>query len=637
MAKFLDKMNGTRDLKSLKINDLPVLAEEIREELIRVVAKTGGHIAASLGSVDFTVALHYVFNSPKDKIVWDVGHQSYAHKILTGRRAEFDTLRQSEGLSGFPNRAESDHDHFTVGHASTAISQALGLAVARDLKRDSEKIVAVVGDGSLTGGLSYEALNNAGHMRKDMLVVLNDNEMSISKNVGAMSHYLNRIISAPIYNRVRKQVERSLGSFPRLKRLVKHAEEGFKNLIVPGIIFEELGFRYFGPIDGHDTKLLVRTLRNIVNINGPKFLHLLTKKGKGFELAEKNPEKFHGVQPFEVSARNGKVQPAAKRDSKGSCYTDVFADSVLKLAQSDERVVAITAAMPNGTGLAKFAKKYPKRFFDVGIAEAHAVTFSGSLATQGLKPVCAIYSSFMQRAYDQMLHDVSLQGVNALFCLDRAGIVGQDGPTHHGVFDIAYLSSVPGSVVSSPWTSSEMRRMLELGIGYKGIFGIRYPKAAVPDGVEGVRSDFNIGEGEVLRLGRDVAILSIGNTVSTALEVSHMLQTDDVEAAVLNLRFAKPLDEALLKEWASKVRTFYTIEEHVLQGGFGANILEFLEREGLSDKVRLKRFALPNNFIEHGAREDLLEKYGLTSRRITLEILKEFGLCKDKQLEKLVL
>ncbi len=631
MTRLSESINTPRDLKKFPVEKLPEICQGLREEIIEIVSETGGHLGASLGALEIILALHYVFNSPKDKFIWDVSHQIYAHKLITGRRSRMKTLRKHGGLSGFAAPEESEHDHFAVGHASTAVSQALGLLCARDFSGGNEKIVAVIGDGSLTGGICYEALNNAGHLRKELLIILNDNEMSISKNVGAISRYLNQIITAPIYNRMRKQVEEQLNNFPRLKKLVKHAEEGFKNLIVPGIIFEELGFRYFGPIDGHDVEGLVKTLGNIKEIKTPVLLHVITKKGKGYAPAENHPERGHGMPPFEIetgepkiSSKSGAVKPVS--------YTKAFVQSLIEAAGRDPKVIAITAAMPEGTGLVEFQKKFPDRFFDVGIAEQHAVAFAGALAKGGYRPVCAIYSTFLQRAFDQLIHDVSVQGVNVTVCLDRAGVVGPDGPTHQGLYDIAYLSVIPNSVIASPWDEAEMRRMMQLAVDYsgKGVFAIRYPKENITLSAKNAVKNFGVGEGEILAQGDDIAILAFGSFVGRALKISDALREQGINAAVVNLRFAKPLDENLLLELSKTVRDWVVIEDHVYAGGLGARILEFAERNNL-ENIRITRFAVPDKIVEHGDRDKILDGFSLSVEKLTQEVR---GLC-SKQLDLL--
>jgi len=615
MYSYIQRINSPKDLKAISLSKLPQVAQEYRAFLLDSVSKTGGHLGASLGALELNVALHYVLDSPKDKICWDVGHQAYVHKMITGRRERFSTLRQENGISGFPSPFENEHDHFIVGHACTAASQALGLAVARDLKGGDENIVAVVGDGALTGGLVYEALNNAGHLQKRMLIVLNDNEWSISKNVGAMSRYLNKIITNPIYNRIRSQVEKRLRKFPRLRRLSSHALDSFKHLLVPGLLFEELNLRYFGPVDGHDVIGLVKVLRKIIPLEEPAILHIVTKKGMGCEFADKDPERLHGVVPFDIKTGEKIKAPIEIQPKPSITYTQAFTNSVLALARNDKDVVTITAAMPSGTGLSKFAKEFPDRFFDVGIAEQHAVTFSGALARGGLKPICAIYSTFLQRSQDQLIHDVALQRLNVTLCLDRAGLVGADGATHNGVFDISYLGHIPNVVIGAPINQFEMNQMLKLGVQYPQLFALRYPRGVIPEDIPQTDVPFHIGEGEVLRVGEDVAILALGSMVLPALQSADLLNEKGISAAVCNMRFAQPLDSKLILEMASRVKLLVTVEEHVLRGGFGSKVLEFLEQEQ-SLHIPIKRIALPNEFIEQGSPGSLFNRFGLSPERI---------------------
>ncbi|MBI3999591.1 MAG: 1-deoxy-D-xylulose-5-phosphate synthase [Candidatus Omnitrophica bacterium] len=617
---YIHKINSPSHLKKIPLLELPKVCAEYRSFLINTISKTGGHLGASLGAVELNVALHYLLDSPKDKICWDVGHQAYVHKMITGRRERLNTIRQAEGISGFPSPFESPHDQFIVGHACTAISQGLGLAVARDLQGGDEKVVVVVGDGALTGGLAYEALNNAGHLGKKMLIILNDNEMSISKNVGAISKYLNKVITNPLYNRIRTEVEKQLRHFPRLRKLADYGFESFKHLLVPGLIFEELGFRYFGPVDGHGVVGLVKTIDNILKINDVCLLHVVTQKGKGYEFAEKDAECLHGVTPFNVKTGEKVKSPSESKVEGEMTYTQAFAQSVLQLAREDKKIVAITAAMPSGTGLDQFAKEFPGRFFDVGIAEQHAVTFAGALAKGGLKPVCAIYSTFLQRSQDQLIHDVALQKLNVTLCLDRAGLVGADGATHNGVFDISYLGHIPNTVIAAPKDNAEMFHMLKLGVDYPYIFAMRYPRAHIPLGAKTPTKLFEIGEGEILREGSDVAIFTLGSMIVPSLKCAELLAAEGIEATVCNLRFAQPLDEKLILEVVQKTPLVFTAEEHVLTGGFGSKVLEFFERKEIQD-VRVKRFALPNEFIEHGSREKLLDRFGLSSEKMAKAIL----------------
>ena len=623
--QWLPKIGSPRDLKKVPLEKLPEVAEEYRRFLIETVAKTGGHLGTSLGALELNVALHYVFNSPHDKICWDVGHQAYVHKMITGRLNRMSTLRQPGGLSGFPSPFESPHDPFIVAHAGTAISQALGLAIARDRRKGDEKIIAVVGDGSLTAGLSYEALNNAGHLRPEMIVVLNDNEWSISKNVGAIAKYLNKVITNPLYNRIRDEVEKQLNRFPRLRRFAGTSLEGIKHLLVPGILFEELGFRYFGPIDGHDVMGLVNTLSSLQKIKEPCLLHIVTQKGRGVEWADKDAERLHGVTPFDVKtgAKIKTPQEEEKAKTEGISYTKAFVKSLIELARKDKKIVAITAAMPSGTGLIDFQKEFPGRFFDVGIAEQHAITFAGALAKGGLKPVCAIYSTFLQRAQDQLIHDIALQRLPLVVAMDRAGLVGADGATHNGVFDISYLGHIPDAAIAAPIDEAEMLQMLKIGFRYPGIFAIRYPRGNVPKFYEQFPvKEFELGEGEILREGSEAALLALGSMAETAYKAALILAEEGIEARVVNLRFAQPLDEKLLLETVQKCRFLFTFEEHNLTGGFGSKVLEFLERRGILNEVFVHRFALPDEFIEHGSREFFLDRFGLSSEKAAAEILR---------------
>jgi len=628
MYSYIRHINSPQDLKKIPLEELPKVVQEYREFLIETISKTGGHLGASLGALELNIALHYVFDSPADKICWDVGHQAYVHKMITGRRDQMRTIRQEEGLSGFPSPFENPHDQFIVGHACTAISQALGLAIARDLTGAKGNVIAVVGDGSLTGGLSYEALNNAGHLKKKMLIILNDNAWSISKNVGAISKYLNRILTNPFYNRVRSEIERLLKNFPRMERLANRLLDNFKHLFVPGMIFDELGFRYFGPMDGHDIIGLVQILRNIAPLEEASLLHIVTKKGMGCEFADKDPERLHGVTPFDIKTGQ-KVKSATEAKSKPEVtYTQAFSNSILKLAKEDERVVAITAAMPSGTGLTKFAAEYPSRFFDVGIAEQHAVTFAGALSKGGLKPVCAIYSTFLQRSQDQLIHDIALQRLNLTLCMDRAGLVGADGATHNGVFDISYLGHVPESVIGAPVSEFEIYQMLKLGLDYPHMLAIRYPRASVPEIAQLSNKPFEIGKGELLIEGSDVAILALGTMVAPSVEASDILRKKGISAAVYNMRFAKPLDEQILLEAAKKAKLILTVEEHVLTGGFGSKVLEFYERKQMT-KLNVKRLALPDEFIEQGVRDTLLDRFGLSSQKIAATVFQSLKISEN--------
>lgn len=627
MWQWIDKISSPADLKALPLEKLPEIAAEYRAFLIETVAKTGGHLGASLGALELNIALHYVLESPADKICWDVGHQAYVHKMITGRRERMHSLRQHGGLSGFPSPFENPHDPFIVGHAGTAISQALGLAVARDLKGAKEKVVAVVGDGALTAGLAYEALNNAGHMKRDMLIVLNDNEMSISKNVGGISKYLNKVITNPLYNRVRAEAEKQLDRFPRLRRFAASGLEGLKHLLVPGIIFEELGFRYFGPVDGHDVIGLVHTLRKVLALHEASLLHIITQKGKGCLFAEQDAERGHGVTPFDLKTGEKIKSPKEIERARfeGVSYTKAFVKALMKIAREDSRVVAITAAMPSGTGLVEFQKEFPERFFDVGIAEQHAVSFAGALSKGGVKPVCAIYSTFLQRAHDSLVHDVALQRQPLILALDRAGLVGADGATHNGVFDISYLGHIPHAVIAAPVCEGDMEQMLRLGMEYPHIFAMRFPRGNISRIYEEIQPrPFAIGEGEILCEGRDGTILAIGTMVESALAAHEILKRRGIEARVVNMRFARPLDGRLILDSLAQSRFLFTLEEHVLTGGFGSRVLEFLETSGISD-AEVERFALPDEFVEHGTREILLDHLGLSPEAIARRVSERLG------------
>lgn len=608
MKRLLDTISGPGDLKSVAIEDLPLLASEVRELIIETVSELGGHLGSSLGAVEIAIALHYVLDTPNDKIIWDVGHQAYAHKILTGRKDSFKTLRQFGGISGFPKPAESPYDAFVAGHSSTSISAALGMASARDLEGKDYKVVAVIGDGSLTAGLAFEGLNQAGHLKKNLIVVLNDNEMSISQNVGALSQFLSRKITGRFATNLKKDIERFIRSIPRigtrLIEIAKRAEDSIITLFTPGMLFEGLGFHYIGPIDGHDLPTLISSLKDISTVEGPILLHVLTKKGKGYLPAETDPAAFHGVGPFVIET--GKPRKPSK-----PTYTNVFSTALLEIAGSDPRVIAITAAMPEGTGLSRFAKEYPDRFFDVGIAEQHALTFAAGLAKEGFVPVTAIYSTFLQRAYDEVFHDVCLQNLPVVIAMDRAGIVGQDGPTHHGLFDISYLRHIPNMVVAAPKDEGELRHLLYSAVLYGRPVALRYPRGAclgVNDA--GPMKMIPLGEAEVLKDGRDAAIIAIGTMVHPALEAAERLEKAGIRAGVVNARFAKPLDAECILRVASSANAIITVEENALQGGFGSAVLELFEEKGVS--IPVKRIGVPDEYIEHGSQEELRERLGLT-------------------------
>jgi len=614
MPSILSGITDPAQLKGLTLKELEQLAGELRARIIEVCAANGGHLAPSLGVVELTIALHRVFNSPKDKIVWDVGHQAYAHKLLTGRNADFGTLRTLGGLSGFPKRAESPHDVFDVGHSSTSISAALGLGVGRDLSGGHNKVLAVIGDGSMTGGIAFEALNHAGHLNKDLVVILNDNEMSISENVGALSNLLSRTITSEFVHKAKKELEAFLEGLPMFGRsalqIAKRAEESLKGLFTPGMLFEAFGFEYIGPIDGHNIPLLLETLENVKRFDDAVLIHVLTKKGKGYPAAEANPSLFHGVGPFEVAT--GKV---LKGKGGAASYTGIFGQTLKKMAHENDRIVAVTAAMPDGTGLTPFAKEFPERFFDVGIAEQHAVTFAAGLAAEGYRPVVALYSSFLQRGFDQLAHDVCLQELPVLFAIDRAGVVGSDGPTHHGIFDLSYLRVLPGLVVMAPKDENELQHMLFTGLQLPGPSAVRYPRGpglGVP--IDQILSALPLGRGELLRPGGDGALLAVGTMVQPALQAAQALALEGLEIAVMNVRFVKPLDRELILSLAGTGQLF-TVEENALQGGFGSAVLELLEEEGVTG-VRVTRLGFPDSFVEQGEQGELKAIYGLDAAGI---------------------
>jgi len=612
---FLENINSPADLKALSRPELSILASEIRKVIIEVVSKNGGHLAPSLGVVELAIAIHYVFNAPADKIIWDVGHQSYAHKLLTGRREQFHTLRQHDGICGFPRMSESPYDAFSTGHSSTSISAGLGIACAKRLKNDKSKVIAVIGDGSMTAGLAYEGLNQAGDINKNILVILNDNDMSIAHNVGALSSFLSRTFSAKYLQDFKKELKDFLKSLPKvgddIYQFAKRSKESFKTFITPGMLFEAFNFEYFGPINGHNLDHLIDILNNIKCLNEPVLLHVSTKKGKGYSPAEKNPVYFHGVGCF-----NADTGESLNKKCSVPTYTQVFGETILQMAKKDERIVAVTAAMPEGTGLVKFAEAYPDRFFDVGIAEQHAVTFAAGLATEGFKPVVAIYSTFLQRAYDQILHDVCIEALPVVFAIDRGGIVGEDGATHNGVFDLSYLRSLPNMVVMAPKDENELVRMLATSLAHKGPIAVRYPRGDV-EGVKIEKQDIPvpIGKGEVLQKGNDVLILAIGRSVSDALTAHATLAEKGISATVVNCRFVKPLDADLIGALAREIPRIITVEENVRQGGFGSAVLECLSDQGITG-FRLQCIGIPDTFVEHGSQKFLRSKYGIDASSI---------------------
>jgi len=628
MNKLLNNIKSPRDLKKIKQKDLPKLADGIRQEIVDVVSKTGGHLSSSLGAVELAVAVHYVFDAPHDKIVWDIGHQAYAHKLLTGRRNSFKTIRQLGGISGFPNKNESEYDLFTTGHASTSLSSALGLAAARDLRGSDEKVVVIIGDAALGNGMAFEAMNHIGHLKKDIVVVLNDNELSISKTVGALSSYLNTIMVNPLYNKVRSDLQELVKRIPRFGlrafRAARRFEEGLKNLVVPGVFFEKLGFRYFGPINGHSTDELIHKLRHISNLKGPVLLHAITRKGKGYKFSEEQPSDFHGRSPFD------KVSGMETKEKRATTFTSAFSEKIVELAGRRGDIVAVSAAMLDGTGLSEFADKYPERIFDVGIAEEHAVTFAAAFARGGFKPFVAIYSTFLQRAYDQLIHDVCLQDLGVVFCIDRAGLAGEDGATHNGIFDISYMRHIPNMTVAAPKDFEELKAMMELAANFDSPFSIRYPRGGqIVEATESVSSKrVEVGRSEIIKEGKHVVILALGSMVSVSLRAAELLSKTGISASIINARFVKPLDGELIEDLSKRFKKFVTVEEGVISGGFGSAVLEFIDRENIKG-IELKAIGLPDEFIEHGARDELIRKYHLTPEGIAGVIAQELF---DRQL-----
>jgi len=623
MEPLLDTIEGPQDLKKLTLTQLEQVCAELRSRIISTVSKTGGHLGASLGVVELTVALHRVFTTPRDKIVWDVGHQAYGHKLLTGRRNDFNRLRCKNGMAGFPKQTESEHDMFGVGHASTAISAAVGFAAARDARNEDHAVIAVIGDGALTGGLAYEGLNNAGQLQTDLIVVLNDNKMSISPNVGAISRYLTRITSGKHYNRLEADLWSLLGKIPhgsKAQVLAGRIKESLKQLVVPTILFEELGFKYFGPLDGHDLPLMIETLEAVRKLNGPILIHALTTKGKGYRFAEEDRQKYHGVGKFDQKEGVKIVKPAVPG------YTAVFGETLCRLAEKDRRIHGITAAMPSGTGVGLLKDAFPDRFHDVGIAEGHAVTFAAGLASAGQRPVVAIYSTFLQRALDMVIHDVALQNLPVVFAVDRGGVVGEDGPTHHGVFDFTFLRMVPDMVVMAPRDEDQLRHMLATALAREdGPSSLRYPRGAglgVP--MEGEPQPLPIGKGETLRQGADIALLAVGALVQPALDAAKELETLGVSAEVVDMKFIKPLDEELLESvWARHSQVF-TLEENTILGGFGSAVLEWSASWSGDELPRVVNIGIPDNFQQHATRAELLADMQLDAaglvRRIRYEL-----------------
>jgi 1-deoxy-D-xylulose-5-phosphate synthase len=609
---ILKSIRGPNDLKDLTLEQLHVLAREIREKIINTCAQTGGHVAPSLGVVELTIALYRAFDADVDKIIWDVGHQTYAQKLITGRYSKFHTIRKYKGISGFPKRKESKYDVFDTGHSSTSLSAAAGFVLARDLKGDNSQIISVIGDGSLGAGIAFEALNHLGHLKKDVIVILNDNERSIGDTVGALSQYLTRVITTRTYNRFRDDLWKFLGKFPpytrdRSRNLAKLLQEGLKGLYAPAVIFEELGFRYIGPLNGHKLGEMIDTFERVKEMKGPKIIHVVTKKGKGFEAAEKYPEAFHGIGPY--CPKTGKVK------SNAQSWTSIFGDTVVNLAKRNKKIVAITAGMCLGTGLRKFREEIPERFFDVGITEQHAVTMAAALAMEGYIPICAIYSTFLQRAYDQVIHDVCLQDLPVIFAVDRAGLVGQDGPTHHGPFDLSYFRCIPNMIIGAPKDGSELVAMLRTAVTErKHPFAIRYPRGVCTLVEENVPQTLPVGKWEVLKKGRDIAVIAIGSMVKESIGAHAFLEKKGISPMIINGRFVKPIDSEMLQKLQSSVHTIVTVEENTLSGGFGSAIMEYCSTSKAPVKVYC--IGLPDNFIEHGSRDVLLDITGLNAKGI---------------------
>ena len=623
MTRVLDQIELSFDLKKLDMEELERLCGEIRKEILSTVSKNGGHLASNLGVVELTVALHYVFDLPMDKVIWDVGHQSYTHKILTGRKDRFHTLRQYEGISGFPKRDESPFDAFDSGHSGTSISSALGMAEAWKQKGIDGKVIAVIGDGSMTAGLAFEGLNQAGHIDQDLIVVLNDNEMSISPNVGALSSYLNRLMTGQFVNRFRDEMKAFLETLPGIGksvlRFAKQAEESLKGLLMPGLLFEELGLKYIGPIDGHRLDYLIETFQNIKKLKGPILVHVLTKKGKGYKPAEMNPARFHGVPPFLIETG----ETLGKNQKSAPSFTEVFGKTLCRLAKENRQVIAITAAMQSGTGLEEFSRQFPDRFYDIGIAEQHAVTFAAGLALGGMKPVVAIYSTFLQRAYDQIHQDICLQNLPVVFALDRGGVVGEDGPTHHGLFDFSYLRHIPNLIIMAPKDENEFQHMIHTAIDCSRPVALRYPRGGgIGVKMEDSLQSIEIGRGELLIEGEDLLILALGSTVYPSLRAAERLEDAGIRPAVINGRFLKPLDGDLICHWAKQTGRVLTVEENVLQGGFGSAVLELFQERGLFS-VEVKRLGIPDLFVEHGSQSLLRAKYGIDEDGI-LKVVKEW-------------
>lgn len=626
MYHILNQVDNPEDLRKLNISEKEELAKELRELVIDTVSKTGGHLASNLGVVELTIALHSVFNTPKDKIVWDVGHQTYIHKILTGRKSKINTLRSLNGLAGFPKAVESEYDAFDTGHSSTSISSALGMARARDIKGEKNSVIAVIGDGALTGGMAFEALNDAGSSNTNLIVILNDNEMSISKNVGGLSAFLTRIRTRKSYNKSNNYIKRLTLRIPvigrKIVKLVRRIKYSIKQLFLPNMFFEDIGFKYLGPVDGHNIEKLEQILEKAKSLSGPILIHVITKKGKGYEPAEQNPDKFHATSAFEKET--GKSLKEKKDD-----YSKVFGDELVKLAKENDKIVAVTAAMRDGTGLTNFAKEFPNRFFDVAIAEQHALTMAAGMAKEGLVPVVSIYSSFYQRAYDQIIHDICTQKLHVVMCIDRAGIVGNDGETHQGMFDLAFLNIVPNITILAPKDFVELRQMLEFAVNYNGPIAIRYPRGGEEKTKFITHEKIEKGKAEFLREGEDVSIIAIGKMVAKAQNVAEILEKNGIEAEVINARFLKPLDRETIANSIEKTKNVITIEDGTIEGGLGTIVEELILEEKLTD-VAFRKFGYPDRFIKHGKTEEIEDIFGLTEKNIVEYVEKSREEIVDK-------
>lgn len=618
MENILEKINEPKDLKTLSIEEKEKLAEEIRQKILNIVSKNGGHLASNLGVVELTIALHTIFNTPTDKIIWDVGHQSYVHKILTGRKDQMDTLRQYKGLAGFPKTCESEYDVFNTGHSSTSISVGIGMARARDLLKENYNVISVIGDGSLTGGMAEEALNDAGTSKTKLIVILNDNEMSISKNVGGIPTFLSKLRTRKFYTKANSRVKRFTLKIPKVGEkivdLVQRGKKTIKQIFIPNMYFEDIGFTYLGPVDGHNIEKLENILKIAKEVKGPVLVHIITKKGKGYKFAEENPDKFHGISPFNIET--GEKLAPSKKD-----YSKVFGEKLVELAKKDEKIVAVTAAMKDGTGLKKFAKEFPNRFFDVGIAEQHAVGLVAGMAKAGLKPVLPLYSSFLQRGYDQLIHDVALQNIPVTICIDRAGLVGNDGETHHGIFDMSFASAIPNLTIMAPKDFKELEEMLEFGINFNGPVLIRYPRGGEGKNKIEKNDKIVLGKSELIKEGKDISIIAIGKMVDRAIEVSNILKEQDIDAEIINVRFLKPLDKETIIKSIEKTKKVVTMEDGILNGGLYTNILDLINRSNM-ENVKIIPIGYDDCFVTHGSVDDLEKEMKTDTKSIAEKICK---------------